>query len=106
MNTDETMKEIGEPAEGAGGDADSGPATFEEAFARLEQVVARLERGDAGLEEALALFEEGVALARFCRRRLDEAEARIRVLVAGQDGAEEVDAPHLEPDLPTETDDH
>lgn len=76
------------------------PRTFEEAFARLEEVIGRLEAGDAGLEEALALFEEGVTLARFCRRQLDQAEARIRVLVEGPAGAaEEADAPELEADL-------
>lgn len=74
--------------------------TFEEAFARLEAVVTRLESGDAGLEEALALFEEGVTLARFCRGRLDQAEARIRVLVesSGEEGTE-VDASDLETGL-------
>lgn len=74
--------------------------TFEEAFARLEAVVTRLESGDAGLEEALALFEEGVMLARFCRGRLDQAEARIRVLVeSSAEQGTEVDASDLEAEL-------
>lgn|SRR5690625_172731 len=74
--------------------------TFEQAFARLEEIVGKLESGDAGLEEALALFEEGVTLARSCRKQLDEAEARIRVLVDGPGGEPtEADAPELQSGL-------
>lgn len=74
-----------------------GQLTFEEALARLEEVVARLSDGEEGLEEALALFEEGVALAGYCRKKLDEAEGRIRVLTEGPDGRlYEVDAPELD----------
>lgn len=74
--------------------------TFEQAFARLEEIVGKLESGDAGLEEALSLFEEGVTLARSCRKQLDEAEARIRVLVEGGAGEPaETDAPELETGL-------
>lgn len=54
---------------------------FEEALARLEEIVRSLEQGDAVLDEALVLFEEGVKLARFCNEKLDEAEARIEVMV-------------------------
>lgn len=61
---------------------------FEEAFSRLEHIVGQLEGGQASLEESLRLFEEGVRLARFCRKRLDRAENRIRVLVDGRESDE------------------
>ena len=61
--------------------------TFEEAMARLEEIVARLENGKGALDESLAVFEEGVALVNFCNAKLNEAEQRVRVLVAGEDGA-------------------
>ena len=65
---------------------------FEEALARLEEIVRSLEQGDAVLDEALVLFEEGVKLARFCNEKLDEAEARIEVMVKeGQIQTLEVD---------------
>ncbi len=58
---------------------------FEEALARLEEIVRSLEQGEAGLDESLVLFEEGVKLARFCNNKLDQAEAKIEVMLdAGQ----------------------
>lgn len=60
--------------------------TFEKAFAELEEVVRRLESGEAGLEESLRLFERGVMLARFCARKLDEAEGKIEILLEDDHG--------------------
>ncbi|NLL43921.1 MAG: exodeoxyribonuclease VII small subunit [Firmicutes bacterium] len=58
---------------------------FEEALARLEEIVRSLEQGETGLDESLVLFEEGVKLARFCNNKLDQAEAKIEVMLdAGQ----------------------
>ncbi len=54
---------------------------FEEALARLEEIVRSLEQGEAPLDEALVLFEEGVKLARFCNEKLDQAEAKIEVML-------------------------
>ena len=48
----------------------------------------RLEDGSTTLEEALALWERGEELYRFCRARLDEAEARIAKLGAAIDEGE------------------
>lgn len=54
---------------------------FEEALARLEEIVRSLEQGESGLDEALVLFEEGVKLARFCNNKLDQAEAKIEIML-------------------------
>ncbi len=54
---------------------------FEEALARLEEIVRSLEQGDPALDEALVLFEEGVKVARFCNEKLDQAEAKIEIMV-------------------------
>lgn len=59
---------------------------FEVALARLEAVVARLESGDLTLAESLRTFEEGVSLSRQCAERLDQAEARLEVLIRTVDG--------------------
>lgn len=54
---------------------------FEAALIRLEEIVRLLEQGECTLDEALVLFEEGVKLARFCNEKLDEAEARIEIMI-------------------------
>ena len=40
-----------------------------------------MEAGDLSLEESLKAFEEGVRLARFCAKKLDEAERRVDILL-------------------------
>lgn len=55
--------------------------SFEESLENLEEIVDRLENGDLGLDDALEKFEEGVRLARFCRKKLDEAERKIEILM-------------------------
>ena len=54
---------------------------FEEALQKLDEIVRRMESGDLSLEESLKAFEEGVKLARFCSRKLDEAERRVEILL-------------------------
>ncbi|MBP2673358.1 MAG: XseB [Deltaproteobacteria bacterium] len=55
--------------------------SFEEAMKGLESVVARLESGEAPLEESIRLFEEGMRLSETCRKRLDEADRKIEILL-------------------------
>jgi len=64
---------------------------FEEAFARLQEIVDSLEEGGLPLDELEARFEEGLKLSRFCNRKLDGIEERVRKLVekAGGELAEE-----------------
>lgn len=59
---------------------------FEQSMVRLEEIVSTLERGDAPLEEAMKLFEEGMGLMRSCTAALDEAEQRVTLLTAGENG--------------------
>ena len=54
---------------------------FEAALGKLEELVRRMETGDLTLEESLKAFEEGTRLARFCSRKLDEAERRVEILL-------------------------
>ncbi|HLS88043.1 MAG TPA: exodeoxyribonuclease VII small subunit [Sphingobacteriaceae bacterium] len=69
----------------AGAGAGELDLSFEEALAELTKVVEQLEQGDLTLDQALALFETGVGLARHCRRRLDEAEGKIQLLITQND---------------------
>lgn len=59
---------------------------FEGSMARLEEIVSLLEKGDAPLEQAMGLFEEGARLLRECTRQLDEAEQKVTLLTAGNNG--------------------
>jgi exodeoxyribonuclease VII small subunit len=70
--------------------------SFEGALARLESIVAELEKGELALEQSLALYEEGVKLSRLCHAKLEEAEARIEVLVKDAKG-EPVPGEHGQP---------
>ena len=57
------------------------PQSFESCLEALERVVDELESGDLPLERSLDLFEKGMRLSEACRKQLEEAEARIEVLV-------------------------
>ena len=59
---------------------------FEGSMARLEEIVGLLERGNAPLEQAMTLFEEGAKLLRECTSQLDQAELKVTLLTAGEDG--------------------
>ncbi|MBP8645516.1 MAG: exodeoxyribonuclease VII small subunit [Syntrophobacteraceae bacterium] len=60
--------------------------SFEEALKKLQSLVERLERGDLPLEEAVESFTEGIRLVQFCQKKLEEAEKKIQVLMANQEG--------------------
>ena len=54
--------------------------TFESALEELEEIASELETGELGLDDALGKYEKGVQLARFCRKKLDEAARKIDIL--------------------------
>ena len=53
---------------------------FEEAMEKLEEVSARLSGEGVPLDEAIALYEQGVSYYGACRRKLEDASRRIRVI--------------------------
>jgi len=59
---------------------------FESALKDLEEIARRLEDGSLGLDESITEFEKGITLARFCHRKLEEAERKIEILQKGDDG--------------------
>lgn len=63
--------------------------SFEEALARLDEIVSEMDSGKAELDRLLSLFEEGTALVRQCRKELDLAERKIKLVT--EDG--EIDFP-------------
>lgn len=60
--------------------------TFEESMLELEKVVSKLESGDITLDESLKLFEKGIKLSKNCQKMLDEAEKKVKILTASDDG--------------------
>lgn len=55
--------------------------TFESALSRLEQITEELEDGELSLDKSLKKFDEGIKLARFCSEQLDEARAKVELLL-------------------------
>jgi exodeoxyribonuclease VII small subunit len=58
---------------------------YETAMERLEEITARLESGEVKLEEAIDLYTEGLEIAKFCDRKLSEADEKIK-LITQKDG--------------------
>ena len=59
---------------------------FEDAMRRLEEIVQSLEGGDLPLEDSMKVFEEGMKLAKFCSKKLEEAEKKVTLLVQESGG--------------------
>jgi exodeoxyribonuclease VII small subunit len=59
--------------------------TFEDALARLEQLTEDLEDGNLSLDKSLKKFDEGIKLAAFCNSCLNEARAKVE-LILNKDG--------------------
>lgn len=68
------------------GGNDMAAKTFEESMKELEAVAAKLESGDVTLDESLKLFETGIKLSKSCQKKLDEAERKVKILVAEANG--------------------
>jgi exodeoxyribonuclease VII small subunit len=74
---------------------------FEQSLARLEEIVRKLESPNLPLDEAMKLFEEGMQLSRDCQKQLEQAEARVEILLKKAGG--EMAAQPFEPESEEET---
>lgn len=59
----------------------SSVAQFEQSLTELEALVAKMEGGEMNLDESLRSFERGIALCRSCQAALEQAEARVKLLL-------------------------
>ena len=73
---------------------------FELCLGRLEEVVRKLESASLPLDDAMKLFEEGMQLSRDCQKQLEEAEARVEILMKKSGG--EMTAQPFEPEADEE----
>jgi exodeoxyribonuclease VII small subunit len=64
---------------------------YESAMTRLEEITAQLESGELKLEDAIKLYTDGLEIARFCNEKLNEADAKIKVIVEQSGRVEEED---------------
>ncbi|CAI3925364.1 Exonuclease VII small subunit (XseB) (PDB:1VP7) [Commensalibacter communis] len=61
--------------------------SFEDALSELEKIVHNLETGQQKLEEAIVSYERGAQLRRYCEKKLNEAEARVQIIVKKDDNS-------------------
>ncbi len=55
--------------------------SFESSLKNLEEISRALESGELSLDESLKKFDEGIKLAELCNKKLDEAQAKIDILL-------------------------
>ncbi len=65
---------------------------FEKSLAELETLVETMENGDISLEDSLKHFERGISLTRDCQQALEEADQKVKILMA-KNGQESNDTP-------------
>ena len=53
---------------------------FESAVERLEEITDQLEAGETSLEDSMDLYTEGLEIARFCEKKLTDAEKKIKII--------------------------
>lgn len=62
------------------------PKSFEESIEELEKLVDELEGGEVPLDQTLEKFERGMKLVQFCHGKLNDAEAKLKLLTKDKDG--------------------
>jgi exodeoxyribonuclease VII small subunit len=65
--------------------------SFEEAMERMEEIIKSLEGGELELDKSLEIFEEGIKMYRYCTKKLEEMEGRVKVIMQQEDALEKFD---------------
>jgi len=59
--------------------------TFEKGMAKLKDLVSSLEKENISLEESIQSFEEGTKVVKYCERKLQAAEDRVKAILDQSD---------------------
>ena len=59
--------------------------SYEQIFVELENIVEKMDSGDISLEKSLELFEKGMGLIKDGKKKLDQAESRVKTLIKDSD---------------------
>jgi len=59
--------------------------TFEKGMAKLKDLVSSLEKENISLEESIQSFEEGTKVVKYCERKLQDAEDRVKAILDQSD---------------------
>ena len=59
--------------------------SYEQIFVELENIVEKMDSGDISLEKSLELFEKGMGLIKDGKKKLDQAESRVKILIKDSD---------------------
>jgi len=59
--------------------------SYEQIFVELENIVEKMESGDISLEKSLELFEKGMFLIKHGKKKLDQAESRVKTILNDSD---------------------
>lgn len=68
-----------------------GDLTFEDAMNRLEEIVVEIESGEVGLDRSIELCEEASRLVKTLKKRLTDAELKVKELTRDEEGKLKVD---------------
>ncbi len=56
----------------------SGEINFEQAIQELDEIVSNMENSDLKLDSLVGNYQKGVKLLSICRKKLDDAELKIK----------------------------
>ena len=59
--------------------------SYEQIFIELESIVEKMDSGDISLEKSLELFEKGMGLIKDGKKKLNQAESKVKTLVNDSD---------------------
>ena len=59
--------------------------SYEQIFGELEKIVEKMDSGDISLEKSLELFEKGMGLIKDAKKKLDQAESKVKTLINDPD---------------------
>lgn len=57
---------------------DKAELSFEQALANLEEIIQRMESGEAPLDSLVTNYQNGIRMLKFCRKKIESAEMKIR----------------------------